>query len=515
MTRPGVPGEANPLRAALLAGFFLLVAVVGVYHHEMWRDEWQAWMLARDSASLLALLGHLRFEGHPPGWYLLLFFLSRFTRDPLAMQLLQVVLATASVYLLARFAPLPWTQKVLLAFGYFLAYEYAVIARPYALGVLAFFSFCALYPTRRRHPLLVFLALLFLAATSVYGLILSMAAVVVLLAEAATSAAEDHSNWVGRRAARIGLLGWALFCVMAALWVIPPDGMGSIPGYAAPSFSKWSLATTASILTQAYLPFPDPSAAHMWSSHFLDDGSRAGLGLSLLLACALGCGSLLLFLRRPAVAFLWVTGTGGLLLFRHLVFPGFLRHHGHLFLLFVGCLWLASLPVREWTPPAWLGSLSRTGRSWGSPFILAILSVQLVAGVILFSADFRRPFSVAQEAAEFIREQGLDHLAMAASPSPPASSIAGVLDRPIYYFGVGAPGTFVRWRRFVRPRDRNFTMERFRPVLEDAQGPVLLILGSAFEEWDADLHVEELARFPAGLAGTERFFLYRVVRQEP
>ena len=65
--------------------------------HEPWRDEWQAWLLARDSPSLKALLYNMRYEGHPPTWHVVLFALSRVTRSVVALQALQLVLATAAV----------------------------------------------------------------------------------------------------------------------------------------------------------------------------------------------------------------------------------------------------------------------------------------------------------------------------------------------------------------------------------------------------------------------------------
>src|SRR5215469_18650132 len=51
--------------------FFLLGANL-LLHHEMWRDEIQDWLLARDSNSVPRLFANLKYEGHPGLWYLLL-----------------------------------------------------------------------------------------------------------------------------------------------------------------------------------------------------------------------------------------------------------------------------------------------------------------------------------------------------------------------------------------------------------------------------------------------------------
>src|SRR5689334_12634149 len=88
------PWLALALYAALLA--------IGIAHHEIWRDEAQAWLLARDSGTPLALLHAMRYEGHPPIWHLLLWLLSRATSAPLAMQVLHGLIALLGAALFLR-----------------------------------------------------------------------------------------------------------------------------------------------------------------------------------------------------------------------------------------------------------------------------------------------------------------------------------------------------------------------------------------------------------------------------
>jgi hypothetical protein len=153
---------------------------------------------------------------------------------------------------------------------------------------------------------------------------------------------------------------------------------------------------------------------------------------------------------------------------------------------------------------------SETRTRWGALLVTGILLVQVAAAAVLYVADLRGHFSAAPLVATFIRERGLDQLPIGASPAPAASSVAGLLDRPIYYLATGAPGTFVRWARYPRVPDRNPSMDLIRPFLESESSAVLLLLGSEFEDWDPGLMVEELARFPAGLEPIEKYVLYRV-----
>jgi hypothetical protein len=506
------PLQADTRRALLLTLLFCCVAVLGTVYHELWRDEWQTWMLARDSTSVRDLLRNMRSEGHPPGWYLILFGLSRFTRSAAAMQAFHVAVATASVYLLARYSPLPWVQKVLIAFGYFFVYEYAVIARSYALSVLALFTFCALFPLRRHRPYALIGSLVLLAVVSAYSLIIAIAASGMLLLERLADSGLRNSWWIRSARSRLVIVVWVATAAAAVLIMRPPDGFSGRTGGGGQPFSKWEIAETTSAIAWAYLPLPDVTAEHPWNTHVVPTGGRLRLGVRLALSSGLIAGAGLLFAHRPLVLFMYATGTFGLLLFQHLFFAGTLRHHGHLFVLFIACLWLCRLPGREWRLPVVLRRFS-AGTPAGGAFVNVLLVIQCLAAAFLYAADLRRPFSTSPQVAQLIRDRGLQNLPIAVSPAPAGSSIAGVLDRPVYYVAKRSVGTFIRWGEYARPWDRQLRMELLRPFIDEAQSDVLIILGEPFEAWDDDLRVEELARFEPGLEHREGYIVYRVARE--
>ena len=62
--------RANAFPLALTA-LFLVRGAVAAAHHELWRDEAQAWLIARD-VPLSRLFAELHYEGHPALWFLLL-----------------------------------------------------------------------------------------------------------------------------------------------------------------------------------------------------------------------------------------------------------------------------------------------------------------------------------------------------------------------------------------------------------------------------------------------------------
>ncbi|MEX2529302.1 MAG: hypothetical protein WD960_00890 [Gemmatimonadota bacterium] len=512
---PILPGEERRWRQAIiLASLYSLIVATGMWHHEMWRDEWQAWMLARDVSSLAELIGYLLVEGHLPGWSALLYLLGMATRDPVAMQVTHLALASGAAYLLGRFAPFSLKTRVLIASGYFVAYEYAVIARPYALGMLALFMFCAFYPRRSRHPVIIAASLALLAVSSIYGLIVAGVACGLLLLEAYLGAPDEEVPHRRRLVTGLGLAVWVIAVALATISSVAfaegrPPGMWGASGVA--PLRPWAIASTMTSITQAYLPVPDVLAPHLWGSHLVPVDTRLPLFLVAGIGGVLLILTTILLLQTPSILAFYLASTGGILLFGHLVFSGFLRHHGSLYLVFIASLWMSAGSRPRWAPPARLRGWVGSGAWWRTPVVTAILGIQVASAALLYWADLRRPFSAAPAAAQFIRDRGLEELPMAAIPAPTASSIAGLLDRPVHYFVLGSEATFIPWNRLSRSADAEVSMERMRPFIEAQEGgPMVVILGEPFDAWDYGLVVEELARFEPGLERREGFVLYLV-----
>ena len=138
LERPGAIGAAGgrgPLGRfgwSTLAVYGLVVATLSALH-EPWKDETQAWRLAIDSRGVLDLVHNARYEGHPLLWHVMLQALGHLWRSWWAVVVLHIAIACVGAWLVLRYAPFTRVQKVLLVFGYWLAYEYSVVVRPYGL----------------------------------------------------------------------------------------------------------------------------------------------------------------------------------------------------------------------------------------------------------------------------------------------------------------------------------------------------------------------------------------------
>ena len=442
-------GSARPdIRiAGLAAGAFFLLQLFLVQYHEMWRDELQAWLLARDSAGVIDLMKNLRYEGHPGIWHLLLMPLTRLTASPFSMQVLHVAIASASVFVLIRHAPFRWPVMLLICLGYYLFYEYAQLARNYAIGVLLTFILCALFPFREKSAVWIAVVLFLLCHTSVFGIIIALAFSLAVLADRLASLGLTRAVMdVGPWQILAGLIVWVGLNT-AVMQIIPPPDFGFDTTWNfTPDDQAFSDVTKA--LAGALLPLP-PLDPHYWGElQILSWGLPSAL-LNVVLAAVLMCVAIVL--RRSAFALtFFALSAGGLLVFFYAKFSGHPRHHGFLFIALVASLWMVPSSIApRLSGPA--GRITRMVDKLGGGGIVLVLLIQAAAGLMAAAQDYLYTFSNAQRTAEFIKSNDLDRGMIAGVSDMAVSAVAGFLNVPIYYPESGRHGTFVRWDNKRRP----------------------------------------------------------------
>ena len=151
---------------------YVVVLILGLYHHEMWRDEYEEYLQARDAEGFLGI-GNIMNQGHAMLWQSCLWIITRFTHNPVAMKLFHGLIAATFAFVLIFKSPFKLWQSGLVLLSYFLVFEYAVISRCYAFGVLFFMLFAAKFTKNQRLDLTTGLILFFLANTSIYAMMLT------------------------------------------------------------------------------------------------------------------------------------------------------------------------------------------------------------------------------------------------------------------------------------------------------------------------------------------------------
>jgi hypothetical protein len=486
--------------------FFMSLGYVTLLHHEMWRDELQAWLIATGSASVGDLFTNIQYERHPALWYLSLYLLSRFSEMPIVMQAFHILLATTGIYLFTRFAPFTKIQKFCFAFGYFPFFEYGVISRSYVMGLVCLFAFCALQGRTRKHSLVQGCALALLANTSLYGAMIAFAFGIYLVVEwLAVLRAKQ-----GPEKSRILLL--SLFIVglgvaTSIVQIMPPPDSSSQVLERGTSIHTTQVGATLTAIERSYVPIPR-QGLHFWNSNILeDDRPRVQRLLSIVL---LGLAVWIL-VRTPVTLVVYAVATVELLAFTHVTQYGIqpyggLRHIGHLFLVLVGCLWifLSRFGATELAPPRI--ALFPLPKAMSVGMITVLFAAHAFAGVLAVRADLQYPFSASKDVAQFLKEHHMTDMVMIGSRDYAASSVAAYLNRALYYAEGDRLGTFVVWegRRSVSSRELIRKAEDFA-ALEHRD--VLLILN-----YDLDLEADDLVKirsFDQSIVKDERYVLYR------
>jgi hypothetical protein len=187
-----------------------------IRHHEPWSDEAQAWQVARSVPVTEIFLTYIRYEGHPGLWHLLLSSLIHVGGNYTGLHWLCGAIALLSVGLLVFFAPFPRYVRLALPFTFFLAYQYAVIARGYVLAPLLLFLIAMAW---RRSPVVVAVLLGLLSNVALHTFAISVGLAVLYVLERR----RDGTLRLGTPllVAGILLLGFYGF----AVWTVwpPPD----------------------------------------------------------------------------------------------------------------------------------------------------------------------------------------------------------------------------------------------------------------------------------------------------
>ena len=480
---------------------YILVAAANVITHEMWRDELHVWFTAADSNSVRELFSNMRCQGHPPLWYLMLYVISRATHNPAAMKALHLAIAVGSVYVFVRFAPFTRLQRLLFVFGYFPLYEYAAISRNYAVGIFLLFCFCAACGAARKKFFILCIILFLLGMASAYSFIITVCLLVAIGFKAATDAyARDvliRRKWAILLSAAVVVLG---LVISAAVMFPESDCM-----YASEWTTGFDIVTLEQTFATAWQGLaPIPQITHsFWNTNIVPWQILQGI-----LAVALLCFFLLSMANNRTVFLFFSLTVGAMLVFEYIVYIGSLRHFGHFFIVAIVCLWFEKVwgddkPIK----PGLLSALSRLCVQKRQLLIVVLLCIHFAVGIFASVMEWRYPFSQGKNAAQYIRQRGLDKLPIVGYMDFVASSVAGYLDRPFYYPNSDSFGTFVVFdnkRKIVMGAQE--VIEKALMLAEKNRSDVLLVLHLEFGNKNSS--IIPLKTFTGSIQGDENFYLY-------
>lgn len=407
------PGTEGRIRWAAFLGYAGVLALLTA-RHGLWLDELQHWCMARDSGSFHELFHITRNDGHPPLWHLLLFALTRFTKDPMAMQVLHGAIASGSAALVLWRAPWPWWQRVMFVFGYWSLFEFGVLARNYAPTVL-FMLLAADEQHRRGITWRWALWLALMSASHVWGIAVAVAWCAAILLS-------------GKRVKAWPYALSGLVIASLLFWrCIPADPLPSGPLLGGTPLPN-ALARVATITTQGLLPWPDLLQDRPWNHNILHERGRwlsLVLGTTLLSAIALGAPRG----RWQRVFLLLAIGAGTVLP----ILGGFYttRHYAPAFFAMAVTWWIADG-----------ASFSLMGRRLWT----LLLTAQFIGGLLCVAMLFvSPPLSRINELPATLEARSLDDVPVVVEAYTASASVSGHLQRPVYLTTVQAMGSYCDW----------------------------------------------------------------------
>ncbi len=316
------PLEGEYQKKAILLTILYAAAIFFLRsYHEIWRDAAERFIMATESRTLAELFTNFHTTGHPTLWPLIMRLGWMIIKSPFLLDITAVAVATGGIYVFLSRSPFSWPQKMLFLLGYFPIYEYSVFSPHYGLSMTLLFLFCALYEKRFERPMVVACVLALLANTNAHSLIIAVALGLIWVAELGWLFFKKKYQ-ISRTTVTIAIIVFLFGIFLAMLQIIPPKN---------------------TYLTDVYT---------MTGTDFLKAISQLVISPGSLFKKALGFNNAffatsfiwvvcLLLIKRPGILFSFVLSIFGIGLLFQLVYPGYTRHQGFLYLMIIASFWMA------------------------------------------------------------------------------------------------------------------------------------------------------------------------------
>ena len=164
--------KENKIELIIMLSYMIITFIISIFFHEKWRDEAQAWLMARD-LNLIDLLKQMKYEGHPVLWQLILMPFAKLGFPYITQSIISLLFMWIFAWIIIKKSPFPTFIKAGILFSLPIIYLYPVISRNYSLIPLALSIIAILYKYRNEKIIQYNLAILFLAYTHVlmWGLV--------------------------------------------------------------------------------------------------------------------------------------------------------------------------------------------------------------------------------------------------------------------------------------------------------------------------------------------------------
>lgn len=394
--------------------FLILIAWFKFSYHELWKDEWQAWFVAKDM-NISSIFSFLYYEGHPALWYVYLKVFSIFSNginDITLLSLAHILTVAGGLYFLLIKFRLPLIVRVLFGLSYFIAFEYGIINRGYSLVIIFAFWAAHLLSKQEYNKKSMAVTLFLLCQTEVYGVMMALVFGLYIL----------YNNYESKKlkfsTEFIGLLSGLVVFIIS----IFPRSSGHISRTESMDRTvlEQFLISIQGHLSSTFLPGITKDA--------FTYGSTA-LGLTLSLLCLLMM--YLLFREHKKLLSIFFIFILGMIVFSNFFFLGGIRQWGMGFVFFIAVVEMRQLNISK--------------EKLATSIIIVFCTLNLLYSFKALKTDYLIPFTNAEEAGNFIREKVPQKVPIVAINKFEATPVIGYARRKFYELPDGIEFSYFKW----------------------------------------------------------------------
>lgn len=460
-----------------------LMILLSILHHAMWLDELQPWALLKASPDLNSFMTHIKFEGHPVLWFGIVKLVQIFTDNFQALQIIHAAIAISSLYLIWRYAPLEHLEKIFVTLSFPFAFQYAVITRSYALGIMLIIA-GLIFARRAESPM----RWLFwgLAANTAFllGLVAGALGLSDLLRDPKKAWHEKYY-----------VLGAVFLGLMAVVMAIPHREFQ--PAFPFTPETLMSFTGMHSFMVRLAHSFG-------WSPGFLSPLSQMPTSTADIIFAYLAVIFMITALSQH-----W-----RLLLSFGLLIAAFITIHFYFYPLAFYHFMLLQLAVifLIWQERPITNNLAQTA------FMIFLLpSVMMTINVTVDS--IYTPYSQSKNTAEWITEKNLEDEFWIAATDYEAAPVFTYLNRPVYFPQCNCDGPYIQWDVRRRPiiQFHDVLNATDRKMREGNLDHAYLLL-SGRQPWymrfeTTDLLLQQIKTFRHSEMPGEQYSIYKVTRR--
>lgn len=407
-------------------GLYVVVASFMVFHHQPWNDELHAFNIAKSSPNLTDLLYNTRYEGHPPAWFIILWVVSKFTHNWAYIKAIQLTADVLAVFLLLFYSRLPFITKLLLPFGYFFLFEFAIFSRNYMPGVLAAFAICIILNRQFKYKLVCYYVLLFfMSNVHLLALLLAGSLHVYFLLSLKTPKKATVALHI--------LLG-IIIAIPALYFIAPPYNRTSNISYLLHVQTGLSIFAPAQLPLRALLPMPAWWQYNFWNTQFLltaQPSLKILKYINPLISLAL-LGWLCFILRKNKKSLLlFITNVLLTFIVGAFIFTlGSARYSGFIFIGFIVAYWLYC-------------NETQVSKSQNRA-VTTLLLIQFISGVFATTQCLRHPFSNTYRLSELLNKVPANQKVV--TDYWALITVAAYTNKPVYCIDMQKDMRFVLWQ---------------------------------------------------------------------